>query len=124
MDLSEMIKKVKEHPEYHKAGMILCHNGVVRETSRDGKQVSHLVVKADKTRLTEIIAEMKKRPGIIEVLAEVSEGKLTPGSDIMLVVVAGDFRENVFPVLMDAVDIIKKDVTQKREISVRQSVLC
>jgi len=116
MDLSDMIRKVKEHPEYHKAGMILCHNGVVRETSRHGKRVSRLVVKADSKRLAEIVAEMKRRLGIIEVLAQVNEGKLAAGDDIMFVVVAGDFRENVFPVLMEAVDLIKKDVTQKREM--------
>ena len=116
MDLSDMIRKVKEHPEYHKAGMILCHNGVVRETSRQGKRISRLVVKADSKRLAEIAAEMKKRLGIIEVLAQVNEGSLTAGDDIMFVVVAGDFRENVFPVLMEAVDLIKKDATQKREM--------
>ena len=116
MNLSDMIKKVKKHPEYHKAGMILCHNGGVRETSRDGKPVSHLLVKANEEILAEIVAEMKKRPGIIEVLAEVNKGKLFPGDDIMIVVVAGDFRENVFPVLKDAVDVIKRDVTRKVEI--------
>ena len=116
MNLSDMIKKVKKHPEYHKAGMILCHNGVVRETSRDGKRISHLMVKANMEKLAEIVAEMKKRPGIIEVLAYVNEGKLLPGDDIMLVMVAGDFRENVFPVLKDAVDVIKRDVTRKVEM--------
>jgi molybdopterin synthase catalytic subunit len=34
----------------------------------------------------------------------------------MYVVVAGDFRENVFSALMDTVNLIKKDVTQKIEI--------
>jgi molybdopterin synthase catalytic subunit len=116
MDLSDMIRKVKEHPEYHKAGMILCHNGVVRETSRQGKRISHLAVKADGKRLAEIVAEMKRRLGIIEVLAQVNEGRLAVGDDVMFVVVAGDFRENVFPVLMETVDLIKKDVTQKREV--------
>ncbi len=116
MDLSDMIRKVKEHPEYHKAGMILCHNGVVRETSRQGKQISSLMVKADSKRLAEIVAEMKKRIGIIEVLAQVNEGNLAAGEDIMFVVVAGDFRENVFSVMMEAVDLIKKEVTQKKEV--------
>ncbi len=116
MNLSDMIKSVKEHPDYHKAGMILCHNGVVRETSRDGKRVSSLVVNADRERLAEIVAEMKMRPGIIEVLAGVNEGKLFPGDDVMFVVVAGDFRENVFSALMDAVNMIKTDVTRKVEM--------
>jgi len=116
MKLSDMIKSVKEHPDYHKAGMILCHNGVVRGTSRDGKRVSSLVVNADRERLVEIVAQMKMRPGIIEVLADVNEGKLLPGDDVMFVVVAGDFRENVFSALMDAVNMIKTDVTRKEEM--------
>jgi molybdopterin synthase catalytic subunit len=33
----------------------------------------------------------------------------------MFVVVAGDFRENVFSALMDAVNLIKADVTRKIE---------
>lgn len=116
MDLSEMIKKIKAHPAYHDAGMILCHNGIVRATSRDGKPVQELTVNVNRARLNEIITDMKKRTGIIEVLAEVREGKLKVGDDIMLVVVAGDFRENVFPVLMDTVNTIKAQVTKKVEI--------
>jgi molybdopterin synthase catalytic subunit len=115
MDLSKMIKKVKAHPEYHRAGMILCHNGVVRATSRDGKPVMELNVKVDRNRLAEIIADMKKRQGIVEILAEVKEGKLMIGEDVMMVVVAGDFRENVFSALMDTVNAIKRDVTRKTE---------
>ena len=116
MDLLEMIRKVKAHPTYHDAGMILCHNGIVRATSRDGKSVKELIVKVNRSRLAEIVAEMKKRPGIIEVLAEVREGKLGVGDDVMYIVVAGDFRENVFPALMDAVNMIKEQVTRKTEL--------
>ena len=116
MDLAEMIQGIKAHPDYTKAGMILCHNGVVRKTSRDGTAVSELMVKADRNRLQEILSAIKQRPGIIEVLAQVREGILSPGDDIMLVVVAGDYRENVFPALRDAVDAIKSEVTKKTEI--------
>jgi molybdopterin synthase catalytic subunit len=111
-----MVRKIKEHPAYHDAGMILCHNGVVRGTSRDGKPVTGLTLYADRNRLTEIVAEMKKREGIIEVLVEVREGTLRVGEDVMFVVVAGDFRENVFPVLMDTINSIKAYVTTKVEI--------
>lgn len=115
MEISDMIKMVKSHPEYHNSGMILCHNGVVRSTSRDGKPVTELDVKVDRERLAKVIAEMKNRPGIVEIIAEVREGKLTVGEDVMMVVVAGDFRENVFSTLMDTVNAIKKDVTSKKE---------
>ncbi len=116
MGLTDLIKRVKSHPDYKKAGMILCHNGVVRSTSRDGKPVSELFVKADLERLEEILCETKKREGIIEALAQVREGRLLPGDDVMLVVVAGDFRDNVFPALIDTVEAIKSEVTKKTEV--------
>ena len=111
-----MIQEIKAHPDYKKAGMILCHNGVVRNTSRDGRPVSELFVKVDRNRLEEILCETKKREGIIEALAQVREGRLFPGDDVMLVVVAGDFRDNVFPALKDAVEAIKSEVTKKTEV--------
>ena len=116
MGLMEMIGMVKAHPDYGRVGMILCHNGVVRRTARDGRVVTELTVKADRDRLAEVIEEMKRRPGIVEVLAEVREGKFRVGEDVMYVVVAGDLRENCFSVLEDAVNAIKRDVTKKREV--------
>jgi len=116
MSLADLVAQVKQHPRYHEVGMILCHNGVVRGTSRDGKPVVELTVKADRARLAEIVVEMKNRPGIIEVLAEVREGTLQVGDDVMYVAVAGDLRENVFPVLEDTVNTIKRDVTKKTEL--------
>ena len=116
MDLTDMIKRAKSHPDYKKAGMILCHNGVVRNTSRDGTPVGGLFVKADWKRLEEILCETKKREGIIEVLAQVQEGRLFPGDDVMLVEIAGDFRENVFPALIDTVETIKGEVTKRTEL--------
>lgn len=115
MDLMKMMEEMKANPDFPKAGMVLVHNGVVRNSSRDGKPVNELTVKADREMLKEIVSLAKKRTGILEVLAEVNEGTLKPGDDVMLVAVAGDFRENVFPALMDTVDGIKRKVTKKEE---------
>jgi molybdopterin synthase catalytic subunit len=116
MDLAAMIRIIKANPECKKAGMIVCHNGIVRETSRAGRLVTELEVKADRKRLSEIVSEMKKRQGIVDVLAEVYQGRLKVGDDIMCVAVAGDIRENTFPVLMELVDAIKKHVLVETEI--------
>jgi len=115
MDLSMLVEKVKKHPDFDKAGMILCHNGVVRATSRDGRPVSEVTVRVDRMRLDAILAEIKAMPGIVEVLAHVNEGTLKVGEDVMYVVVAGDFRENVFDAMIAAVNRIKADVTSKTE---------
>jgi len=63
-----------------------------------------------------VIAENKKRPGIIEIRAEIAdEQNLGVGDDIMLLVVAGDIRENVIAALSDTLNAIKTTVTHKTE---------
>ena len=96
--------------------MILCHNGVVRATSRNGRKVSGLKVSVDNQILQKVIEKQKNKPGIIEILVEIDKDRmLFVGDDIMLVVVAGDIRDNVIPVLTDIINAIKTDVTNKTE---------
>lgn len=116
MNLAVLIEKIKKHPDYDKVGMILCHNGVVRGTSRNGRKVSGLKIAVDHARLKQIIAENKKLPGIIEILVEIAEDKdLVVGEDVMFLVVAGDIRDNVIMTLNDTLNAIKTTVTKKTE---------
>ncbi len=116
MNISHLINMVKSHTDYHKAGMILCHNGVVRRTSRDGRSVSGLRVLVDHEKLEQVIRQGKKKPGIIEILVEIAENKdLEVGEDVMALVVAGDIRENVIRVLEETLNAIKTTVTTKTE---------
>ncbi|QTA79057.1 Molybdopterin biosynthesis protein E [Desulfonema limicola] len=116
MNISKMIEKIKTHPDYHKSGMILCHNGVVRETSRSGEEVTGLKVAVDHEKLKQIIDEQKKRPGIIDILIEINEDRnLAVGDDVMGLVVAGDIRENVIASLTDTLNAVKSTVTTKTE---------
>jgi molybdopterin synthase catalytic subunit len=118
MNLADLVERVKRHPDFRKAGMVLCHNGVVRETpGSGGGLVDHLVVKVDHAKLAEVVARHKRMPGIIEILAEIAEGrKLSVGDDIMMLVVAGDVRTNVIPVMTSLIDEIKATVTGKTEV--------
>lgn len=116
MDIQAMIETVKHHPDYNRAGMILCHNGIVRATSRNGKAVTGLRVTVDHQRLEEIIASGKQREGIVEILVEIAENRdLAVGDDVMLLVVAGDIRERVLSALEDTLNAIKSQVTKKTE---------
>jgi len=116
MNAKLLIDKIKNHPDYGKVGMILCHNGVVRETSRDGRKVSGLKVKVNHNKLRQVIEENKKRPGIVEILIEIAEDKaLSVGDDVMVLVVAGDFRENVINTIKDTLNEVKANVTSKTE---------
>jgi len=116
MNMLMLIDKIKKNPEYDRVGMILCHNGVVRGTSRDGRKVSGLKIAVDHTKLIKIIDENKKRPGIVEILVEIEENKeLSVGDDVMFLVVAGDIRDNVIMTLNDTLNAIKTTVTKKTE---------
>ena len=116
MDLNSLLNKIKQHPDYDKTGMVLIHNGVVRNTSRDGKEVTGLKISVDHDKLKGLIRSYKQKPGIIEILVEINEEKtLQVGDDVMFLIVAGNIRDNVIPVLNDMLNHIKKDVTKKTE---------
>ncbi len=111
--LQDLVDKVKSYVDFTNVGMIACHDGVARGTSRNGKPVSLLEVEADLEEVEAVLQEMRKRKGISAVEAHVFQGKRKVGEDVMLVVVAGDFRENVFSALEDTVNKLKQVVRKK-----------
>ncbi|MDZ7666051.1 MAG: molybdenum cofactor biosynthesis protein MoaE [Desulfotignum sp.] len=114
--LADMVAKVKAHPRFSEAGMILAHNGVVRETSRDGKPVTGLTIEVDHDRLEEILAKERARPGILDIQVYIQENKpLKVGDDVMFLVLAGNIRENVIAALTDTLNQIKADATRKTQ---------
>ncbi len=116
MNISKMMDAIKQHPDFNKVGMVLCHNGVVRGTSRDGRGVEGLSVSVDHRKLDQIVSEQKKRRGIVDIRVEIAEERnLKIGDDVMLLLVAGDIRENVIAVLTETLNLIKSTVTKKTE---------
>jgi len=114
--MQHLIDQIKQHPDYHQSGMILCHEGIVRQTSSDGKRVSGLRVQINNESLLNVIARYRARSGIIDVLIEINNDMdLNVGDTIMYLVVAGDIRKNVIATLSDALDDIKSSVTDKIE---------
>ncbi len=114
MDIAEFRNRLKEKSK-GKAGMILIHNGVVRANSRDGKPCVKVEVKVNFDKLSEIVDATKNMPGVIAVEVEIKEGSLDVGDDLMLLGIAGDFRENTISALRYCLDRIKKEVTSKKE---------
>lgn len=116
MNIQTLLEQIKKHPDYNKAGMILCHNGVVRATSREGDEVTGLEISVDHDKLEQIIQEQKKTPGIVEILIHINEGKLLKvGDDVMFLVVAGDIRETVIQTLANTLNQVKTEVTSKKQ---------
>jgi molybdopterin synthase catalytic subunit len=119
MNITAVMERIKSRADYEKIGMILCHHGIVRATSRDGRRVKGLRVSVDHRKLEQILSEKKRKPGIIDIQVEIAEDRdLAVGDQVMLLVVAGDFRENVIAVLTETLETIKTSVTKKTEFFV------
>lgn len=103
-------------------GMYLLHNGVVRGTTRDGGAVSGMELSWDRELLDRVVRQIKARPGIFAVRVWINEGTLSVGDDIMWVLVAGDYRDNVFAGMQELVGLIKSEVVTEREASGSHSV--
>jgi molybdopterin synthase catalytic subunit len=123
-----MINNVKKQSEFKKAGAITLFIGVVRGEAEKGEKVQKLELQAYEEKanqvLTNICDELRKKEGVIDVQIHHLLGEFSVGEDLVYVLVAGSHRENVFPVLEEAVErykseapIFKKEhvLTQKGE---------
>ena len=116
MALEDVIARIRSNPEYTKCGMVLYHNGTVRESSRSGDPVESLLVHVDWPGVERLLEEARSREGIVDVQLEIyDERTLYPGDDVMVLAVAGDIRENVKTVLSETLEIIKTRLTTKDE---------
>ncbi|WP_045216328.1 molybdenum cofactor biosynthesis protein MoaE [Desulfonatronovibrio magnus] len=118
MDISKAISELKKEPGFtDNVGMLLVHNGVVRSWSRkDRSSVSKIEVIPNFNKIEEIRQQFEKRTGIFRIVVHANQGVLKPGDDLLFIIVAGDIRENVKPVLSDILDTLKKDAITKKEM--------
>lgn len=119
MNIDKLVDELKQSPGFaEKVGMVLIHNGTVREISRvTSEKIAFLDVNPDFKRMDALCREFEAREGIFRVLAEARAGRLKPGDDLLLLVVAGDIREHVIPVMSELLDRIKAEAVRKQEIN-------
>ncbi|MRS12746.1 MAG: molybdenum cofactor biosynthesis protein MoaE [Actinobacteria bacterium] len=98
------------------AGIYLCHCGVVRACSRDGRSVTGMDLEVDRERLEEILSTARLMEGVSAIRAWVNEGHLEVGDDIMCVMVGGDTRDNVLEALTALVRMIRSEVVTRTEL--------
>jgi len=118
VDISKRIAEMKKQPGFQdNVGMILIHNGTVRSWSRkDKKEVVALEVTPDLEKIESIRQEFLKREGIYDIITEAKTGRFQPGDDLLFLIVAGDIRENIKPVLAELLDRVKSEAITKKEI--------
>ena len=112
----ELIERVKRRARPENLGMVLVHNGVVRGSSRSGREVKEMELSVNREKLKELIEEIEKREGIEAVEVWINEGRLKVGDDIMLVAVGGRFRSDVLPAFEELIGRIKREVVVEKEI--------
>ena len=118
------LKEAKTHPDAHKVGMYLTHNGVVRQSAkarvRDGAEdtrpVTGMRFSYDEEKLQTIVAEARALEGIFYVRVWLNEGTLQTGDDIMYALVGGDIRPRVVDCLQYLVGRIKNECVTEEEI--------
>jgi molybdopterin synthase catalytic subunit len=118
MDISQAVKELKSKPGFKdNVGMILIHNGVVRNWSRGSRaEVTALKVTPDYQKIETLRQEYLQHEGIFDIIIEAFSGTFLPGDDLLYIIVAGDIRENIKPVLADLLDRVKAEAVGKEEI--------
>lgn len=109
----DLISNTKKSEKYEKAGAITMFVGVVRGETLEGENVQKLTLEAYEEKanevLTEICSDLAKKPGIVDVQIHHLLGEFTVGEEIVYVLVAGSHRNDVFPVLREAVERYKNE---------------
>jgi molybdopterin synthase catalytic subunit len=111
--LQDAIKNVKNKKDFQEAGAIATFTGVVRGRNMKGEIVQRLTLEAYEEKANEILVkicnDLKKRKGIVDVQIHHLLGEFHVDEDLVYVLVAGSHRENVFPVLQEAVERYKQE---------------
>ncbi len=116
----DLINSVKLNPNISESGAIVTFTGIVRKTSKDGKQVKSLKIDAydelANQSIEKICSELKLKTGIIDIRIIHLKGEFDISDDLVYVVVATAHRQEGFEALRTAVERYKKEITVwKRE---------
>lgn len=114
LSLSDALKRVRSNANFHKAGAVGIFVGVVRGETPRGEKVEKLELEAYEEKADEVLEgicrELRERKGVIDVQIHHLLGEFGVGEDLVYVVVAGAHRQDVFPVLEEAVERYKREV--------------
>ena len=121
--LDQWLAEAKAHPDAHKVGMYLTHNGVVRSTARaqarygqEAEPVRGMIFHWDAQAVREAVAATEGLEGIHYVRVWLGEGDLAVGDDIMQVLIGGDIRSRTVAGLEYLVARLKNQCVTETEV--------
>ena len=111
--LDSLLRKLKSSKSIEKAGAIGTFTGIVRAVTGETRTEflefeSH--GELARKKMEEICQQLTKKEGIIDVLMHHRTGIIRKGEDIVYIVVAAGHREQMFPVLREAIERLKAEV--------------
>lgn len=113
LSLPDLLKSVKDKPDFQKVGALAMFIGVVRGETLNGETVKKLELEAYEEKANEVLGnickELRKKEGVVDVQIHHFVGDFSVGEDLVYALVAGAHREDVFPVLEKAVERYKKE---------------
>ncbi len=111
--LNSLIQKVRKSKDLEKTGAIGTFTGIVRAQNK-GARTEYLEFEEygglARQKMDEICTSLREKEGIIEVLMHHRTGIIQAGEDIVYIVVAASHREQLFPVLREAIERLKLEV--------------
>ncbi len=111
--LSSLIKKIRKSSKIEESGAIGTFTGIVRAQTGD-THTEYLEFEEypvlSRQKMDEICADLRGRKGIIDVQMHHKTGVIPAGEDIVYIVVAACHREELFPVLREAIERLKAQV--------------
>jgi len=113
LSLPDLLTTVRDNPNFRKAGALAIFIGVVRGETPGGETVKKLELEVYEEKANEVLGnickELRKREGVVDVQIHHFVGDFSVGEDLVYVVVAGAHRQNVFPILEEAVERYKRE---------------
>lgn len=111
--LGSLVRLVKSDPAIEKAGAIGTFTGIVRKVTGDTiteklefEEYSGIA----RQKMDEICADLKEKEGIVDIRMHHRTGIIFSGEDIVYIVVAAGHRQQLFPVLSEAIERLKEEV--------------
>ncbi|MCC6012960.1 MAG: molybdenum cofactor biosynthesis protein MoaE [Candidatus Verstraetearchaeota archaeon] len=114
IDLYSLINKIKDNIKGENCGVIVTFTGIVRHKTLDGKNVEKLEYEVfeeyAKKIINEIVENISKINGVIDVIICHKYGTFLPGEEVLYIVIAAERSEIAIEAMKIALNKAKHEI--------------